>query len=509
MPTETMGGRAPSVFVGCVVAAFILTTLALGSWWGFPVQDDNYMIRLLRRGGPDRIIRDQPERPICAALIAGSARVAGEHRERYILVGLVLWSAFSAVSVRFWRLLFPEWAQAWPAIALAVVAPVLAVVQFTTVTTLYQCLVPVILLLAALVVLLGRSDCGAQWKPRLGVVLLAAAGAALSEYGLAAGGAAAVFLLMRRRWRGTLTLLAGGIAGYAIFRAMSDVHVRKATNPALQIQRLLSRPWPHPFSILTAAWYSVVGAWGRAVSEIRVEWSSKSTILGVLVALLVAGTATALFRHRREGVPGEGIGGRVLALLAAVVAGLAPAVIIQAWPLRLVYETRFTLPVVVFASCATAAILLAVARPELRALAVFALSFVAADRLIVQAFEEKRLQQNLEALGDRVLPFVRQTDGLVVLVSPDRTGQSAVEAMAKATYRWNLSDSDRFWMIRPEDLDPGFQSRTGCPDLRSVRLPPQYLGWPRATDDIAQLLWDPAERSGWSPVPYFPGCFSR
>ena len=504
-----MGGKVPSVLVGCVVAVFVLTTLAVGSWWGFPVQDDNFMIRLLRMGGPERLVQNQPERPICTWLIAGSARLAGEHRERYIFISLVCWSLFAAVAVRLWMLLFPEWPGAWPAIALTVVAPVLAVVQFTTVTTLFQCLVPVLLLLTSLVVLLGRSDGGAQWTGRSTAALLAMAGAALSEYGLAAAIASSVFLLLRGRWRGMLTLSAGVAAGHAVYRALGDVTVRPATNPAVQLRLLVSRPWPHPLRILSAAWYCVVGAWGRAVSDVQIEWSSKSTILAVSVALLVAAAAASLVRFRRDDVAADGIAGRLVALLGAVVAGLSPAVIIQGWPLRLVYETRFMLPVVVFASCATLAMLLAFARPALGALAVFALSFVAADRLIVQAFEEKRLQQSFEALGERVRPFVRQADGLVVLVSPDRTGQSAEEEMAKATYRWSLSESNRFWMIRPEVLDARFQSRAGCPELGSVRLPPQYRGWPRATDTIAQLLWDPGDLAGGLPAPYFLGCSSR
>jgi hypothetical protein len=232
-------------------------------------------------------------------------------------------------------------------------------------------------------------------------------------------------------------------------------------------------------------------------------------MFAVAVALLVGAAAASRVWFRRDGAAANGIAGRLWALLAAVVAGLTPAVIIQGWPLRLVYETRFMLPVVVFASCATLAMLLAFGRPELRALAVFALSFVAADRLIVQAFEEKRLQQSFEALGERVRPFVQQSDGLVVLVSPDRTGQSAEEEMAKLTYRWSASESNRFWMIRPEVLDRRFQSRAGCPDLASVRLPPQYLGWPRSSDTIGHLLWDPGELAGSLPIPYFAGCPSR
>jgi hypothetical protein len=437
----------------------------------------------------------------------------GEHPAPYVAITLVFWAVFAALAVRFWRRLFPEWRQAWPAVALAAVSPLLAIIQFTTVTTVAPCLLPVVLLVGALVLLLERPDGEAGWPLRIGAATLAAAGVAVSEYGLASAIACTVFLLLRGCRRGMWTLVSGTAAGYGVFRAVADVHIRSATDPQVQIVQLVSNPWPHPLRALSAAWYCLAGAWGSGLAAIRLEWASKSTVVAATLALLAAGVAAALAARRPEPRSATRVAGRVIALVGAVVAGLVPVVIIQGWPFTLVYESRFLLPVVVFATCATVATVLRMATPALQPVVVFLLCFIAANRLVDQAFEERRLQEKFDGLGSRVRPFVDRTTGLVVLVTPDQTRQSAEEVSVKVAYRWSAAESSRFWIVRPWMLGRRFESRAGCPNLDVVRLPAPSFGWPRTTDRISLLLWDPGDVEGnvpaTRPVPYFAGCPSR
>jgi hypothetical protein len=491
--------KTANVLVGTLLAVFALGTIAFGAFSGFPVQDDTYLVRLQRLGGGEGRILEHHDRPIVAFLVASSARWLGERPAPYIAIALAFWAAFAAVAVRFWRRLFPEWRQAWPAVALAAVSPLLTVIQFTTVTTVFPDLLPVLLLLGALLLLFERPDDEAGWAPRIVAAALAATGVAVSEYGLASAIACTVFLLLRGRRRAMWTLVSGAAAGYGLFRWISDVRIRGATDPQIQIVQLVANPWPNPLRALSAAWYSLAGAWGSGLGAIRLEWSSKSTLVAALVAVLVAGLAAALASPRPASPNVPRVAGRVIALVVAVVAGLVPVVIIQGWPFQLVYESRFLLPVVVFATCATVATALRMTTPAFQPLVVFLLCFIAANRLVDQAFEEKRLQARFDGLGSRVRPFLQGTTGLVVLVTPDQTRQSA--------------ESSRFWIVRPTMLARRFESRAGCPDLADVRLPRQSYGWERTTDRISLLLWDPGESEhnapATRPVAYFAGCPSR
>jgi hypothetical protein len=501
-----MSGKAPSVLVGAVLALFVLTALAVGSWWGFPVQDDTYMIRLLRLGGADLIIQEYPDRPIVGFLVATCVRFAGEHRALYIAIALVFWSLLAAQAIRLWVLVFPEWTPAWPAVALAVVAPVVTLVQFTTVTTVFPCVLPVTLVLGALLCLLGRADVGAGSVSRIAAVFLVAAAAVVSEYALATVAAAATLLLLLRRWRGTITILGGVSLGYAVFRAISDVRLRASTDPGVQLAALSSKLWSRTFNVLAATWHCMAGSWGRALYDFQITSGSKSTLFAAAVALAVAGCAASLGVGRHTTDRPEPVGRRLLAVIAAVAAGLAPTIFVLGWPLHYDFSTRYFLPELVFASCGAVALLLAFGQPRLGVLAVFLVSFLAADRLVLGAFEEKALQAALERFGERLRPFVGQDEGLLVLVSTSRKPMHVLEAMAKATYRWSFPEAGRLEIVEPGKAKLLLGPRSGCRSAESLRLSPRGLRWPRPAERIRLVMWDASSSGDPDPEPYFRGC---
>jgi hypothetical protein len=512
--------RRIELLVGLALLVLVSSTLAAGAWWGFPVQDDTYMIRLLRLGGPGLILAEHADRPVVGRLIAGCVRLVGEHRAPYIAVGLLFWMGLAAEGALLWIRLFPEWSYAWPAVALAVVAPVVTLVQFTTLTTVFPCVLPVVLVLAGLLVLLGRPEAGVGAGTRIAAALLAASAAVVSEYALATALAAATYLLLRRRWRGALSLLAGVSVGYAVFRAISDVTLRMTTDPDVQLETVLQQPWSPPLRTLSAAWDCIVGSWGRAAAGLQIEWASKSTLFAAGVALAAAICAAALRMDRAAADPPGSVGGRLLAVIAAVIAGLAPAFVIRSFPLSRVFETRYFLPVLVFASCATVAGLLSLARPRFASLVLLAVVFLSVDRLVLRAIEEKRLQSELERFGDRVRPFVGREEGLVVVVTPDRIGVSPEETMAKATYRWAFPQAGRFWIVRSAYAEARFGPRSGCRRVESLPVAPsrragargrleQVIRWPHADEPIRLILWDASHSDEADLEPYFRGCPAR
>jgi len=506
--------RRIQVLVGLALGALVVSTIAAGMWWGFPVQDDSLMIRLLRMGGPPLIVAEHPDRPVFGHLLATCARIAGEHRLLYVAIGLLLWLVLAAEAALLWIRLFPEWFHAWPAVALAVVAPVVTFVQFTTLTTVFPCVLPVVFVIAALLIVLSRPDDRLDAGTRIAAALLVACGAVVSEYALAAVAAAATFLLLSRRWRSSLTFLAGVSLGYVVFRAISDVTVRVHTDPAVQLERLQRKPWPVPFRTLSAAWSCAVGSWGRAASDFRIEWDSRSTLLAACCALAVAGGVAALSWNRVPVDRPEGIGGRLLALIAAAIAGLTPVFFISKFPLKLTYETRYFLPVLVFTSCATVAGLLHFTWPRYAPLALFAVVFLAADRLVLGAIEEKRLQAELERIGEqRLRPLVGKEEGLVVIVSTGDIESGGrlreippEERMAKETYPWPYPDFGRLWVVRPATAAAFFGPRSGCRRAESLHLEPREIRCTRADEPIRLILWDNSQSDEPDLEPYFRGC---
>lgn len=487
-----------------LLGLFVLGVIALGAVWGFPAQDDGYVFRLFRAGGLRAIVEQHPDRPLYGFMLAQTARLFGEHRLLYIALGLLAWSVLAAETAALWKRLYPEFRSLWPVAALASVSPVLAHVQFTTVTTVYPDLLPVELVFAAVIVALSRRDRLAT----VAALLLAAAAAALSEYGVATSLAATAFFLVRREKRSAGTIFIGAVAGYAVYRAMSDVAVRKVTNPSLQWSRWIERPLDPIPRIVAATWDSVVGVWGRAAGRVELDWSSKSSLIGAALALVVA---LAVVRLAREPAVSDGdppqpaSHSRLGALIAAVAAGLIPVVAIRGWPLSGQYSTRYLLSVSPFACCATIGILALVVRHRYLPIAMALLSFLAADQLVRGAWEERRLSIQLARTSDALRPFVHHIDGLTVLVEgrwPDRNVQ---ELIGRMTHQWNNEDARRLWILRPDAaLDP-FGTRMGCRDLTSLAINPNNIKWPPPDPRIAQFLFDD---SADAPVfqPYYLDC---
>ena len=500
--------RSMRLLFGAGLLTLISATLAVGGWWGFPVQDDTYMIRHLRMGGPERIVSEHADRPVVGRLMAAGARIAGESRPFYIAVGVLSWLALTLEAAALWARLFPEWAFAWPAVAIGIGAPVVTMVQFTTLTTILPCVLPVVLVLASLLMLLNRPDAEGTLGIRLGAALLAAAAAVFSEYALAAMAASVTFLFLRRRWRSALTLGAGVAVGYLVFRAISMVSVRATTDPDVQIENVTRGPLGVPLKILGAAWECLIGAWGRAATGFSLDWDTRSSILAATVAL-AAGLGAAAVGRRREGTnhPAKA-GGRLAALVAAVLAGLVPTFVIRGFPLTRVFETRYFIPVLAFASCATMGALMYASRPRVAPWILFAVVFLGVDRLVLRAFEEKRLQESLDRFGRQVRPLVatRVEDGLLILVSSRVPGVSPEETMAKATYRWPFPEAGLFWIVPPHVANNLFGPRAGCRSVRSLMLDKASIRWERPTENIRSLLWDASYSDTLDVEPYFRGC---
>lgn len=91
-----------------LLVLFVLGVIALGAMWGFPVQDDGYVFRLLRAGGPRAFVEQHADRPLIGFVLAEIVGLFGEHKFLYITVGLLAWVLFAAETAALWKRLYPE-----------------------------------------------------------------------------------------------------------------------------------------------------------------------------------------------------------------------------------------------------------------------------------------------------------------------------------------------------------------------------------------------------------------
>ncbi len=474
-PARRLGLRA--LWPLLALAAILLGTIAVGAWKGYPVADDGYMTILLRTG-PHKIAAANPDRPINAWLLdtwAGD----GSNIAPYILLDLFLWAALAWQAGLLWRRLFPESPRYWPLAAILCLAPLAVETQFTTLTTLMPANVPVCLAFGGLLLLLREESPSTAVSVFAGVAVALAV--AISEYGLVTAAAAITLLLFLGRLRRILPVAAGAAVGYGVFRAIADVSSRDEGRLAVQGTKLFSTPWAIPPRLGTGLWYTLFGAYGRAADQLRPEWSSRSTILALGIALLAAALAVWSCRGPREAASAEGGLGlrRPLALLAAATVALAGVMSQNTFLVLTGYESRLRLPALPFAAlivlCGIRALL-----PRYRMLAVGLLGFLAGYTTAVASVSTIREQRVLTEIGDVLRKRLGPEGTTTIAVVPQFAGRlDAVEMTAKATRGWSNAEAERVWVERSSDAMADFGDRMKCKPLGSFFIQNERFARPK------------------------------
>ncbi len=457
-PARRLGLRA--LWPLLALAAILLGTIAVGTWKSFPVADDGYFTFLLRGGG-ERVAAAHPDRPLYGWLLQACAG-RGTTTVPYVALDVILWTVLAWQAGLLWRRIFPESDRYWPLAAILCVAPLVVETQFTTLTTLLPANVPVCLALGGLLLLLRDGP------PSTAVSLTAAAvtaiAVAISEYGLVTAAAAMALLLVLGRLRRILPVAAGAAVGYGVFRAIADVGTREDTTLAVQGSKLFGTPWAIPPRLGTGVWYALFGAYGRAADQLRPEWSSRSTILALGLALVAAALTVWACRGPRGGAETEGRLGlrRPLALLAAAVAALAGVMSQNTFLMLVGYESRLRLPALPFASllvlCGIRGLL-----PRYRPFAVGLLGFLAAYTTVIVAVGTIREQRVMAEIGSVLRKRLGPDGTTTIAVVPQFAGRlDAVEMTAKATRGWPDAEANRVWFARSAEAAGDFGGRMQC-----------------------------------------------
>ncbi len=461
--------------------------MAFGMFTGYPIWDDNYFVLYQRESTLDDFFAQHVNRPLYGHLLVWSARIAGWHPGVHVVVAIGLWAVLAWQTARLSRRLLPgEPATAWLA-ALLTLWPALATTQYTTIITVYDANLPVSLALAGLLLCL-REEPERERARIFGAAALVAFGVMITEYALAAGFAAVALLAVRRRFRKAGAMFAGVAVGYAVFWLTADLDFRPKQSPAVQVIKLLHEPHRAIVRFFEGLWHCLVGAWAGAAGEIRFRPDSPSTLL----ALVVAGVAAVLFvrtyRRRSTGAPSDPSERVGVSLLAAVGAGILPIVlanrqVIVADP----YETRYLVPVLPFAATALAVGVSRLVMPRFRPAAAGVLAAVASYGIVSGAFQARTSQRNMEALGERLRPLLRDP-GYTIAVVPRAWRYEGSDLTPKVTWNWTDEEARRAWLLSEDSAAERYGPRSACHGTDRIDMPPVFLATGRK-GPVSHLVW--------------------
>lgn len=484
-----------------LIALPMAAAMAAGAIWGFPVFDDAYYLMSLREQAADGLAAQHRDRPVYGALLQAAALTFGRAEAPCVALAVGFWALLAWQTHRLWKRLFPEQADLSALAAALVFASPLIEIQFTTVTTVFPVILPVTLCLAAVLFLLrkGQNDMR-DWAIAAALTALAAL---VSEYAIVTAAAGSALLLGLRRVRSAIAVAVGAGLGYLAFRLLADISERPKVDSVARLGEALGRLWTTLTQWVSALAYTLAGAYGRAVSEFRLEWSSRGTLVAALAGAVAAAGAAAWLRPAPGLAPSRERSRHHVALLLAVAAGLCVVVLSGSNPLSAdPYRSRYRLPVVPFAVAATLAAVDRIVRPKYRAAVFASLAFLASWRIADGAFRVRREQQLMEDVGRRLLPLVQGSTGLVIGVVPDLQMLGSSDITPKVTKLWTDQDAGRVLVFPRGEAEEVIGVRLACvsPDTIDVRVK-RDVGVRYGSLDV--LVWVPIGKRGASePEPY-------
>ena len=274
-------------------------------------------------------------------------------------------------------------------------------------TTILPITLPVTLCLAAVLYLLARRP-DETLRDWVLAAALAALAALISEYAIAAAAACAALLLALRRFRSAVAITLGAGLGYLAFRLLADISARPKVDSVARLGQALGRLWTTLSQWLSALGYTLAGAYGRAVSEFRLESSSRGTWIAAFAGAVAAAGAAAWLRAPQA----------ARSVARALEAPRRPRFrrrlrAVRNRALRQQPLERRSLPLALSAAGrpvrrgATLAALDRVVRPRYRAAVFASLAFLASWRITDGAFRVRREQHLMEDVGRQLLPSFR------------------------------------------------------------------------------------------------------
>ncbi len=450
--------------VASVAALLILCAVyTLGAVVAFPFFDDGWAWLMLRERGREGIQASMSDRPFVGWLW-GTLAIRGSLLWGASLVAqAVLWPAMGVVSARLWSRLFPQLKRyAWLAACVAV-APFVTKVQMVTLNMALQALISVVPAYLALLLAWRFVDSGT----RRGRAALAASPAILTfaillnEYALPVV-IVGCTLLVFEWWQATdvstrsrilltlAVLLVTAAVAYSVYLVLADPGARSDVRPA-HILKLKNQPSWFPSILLLSLWRGLIGGFVEHFQSLPALITANPWAL--IVGLLVSGLLVWGFLSKRDPET-AGDGYTWLALLAALVAGLAPVVAMgrNPWNPEIGLNSRFGIPVLPVLAALTVRTAIGLTHRRWRAITVFLVSFtaalVAADEVRAAIKERRQMSRLGAALQERVVGTKGHTIAVIPVQARAMGAPLPWELVARLGYEWPVKQTRKLWAYR-------------------------------------------------------------
>jgi hypothetical protein len=493
-----------------LVAAFgvIAGALAFGAWSGFPIFSDAWVALIVRERGALALAADSPDRPVHGWLLQALVSSIGFGRIHAAIFVLLFWPLFAWQIARLWRRVFPQRASLSWLPAMLALSPIVVRSQFMSLTMLLPPLLPVMIGLEALLQGLGGTE-GRRARRLWAAGVIACAAAATSEYGVAVGIACSVAAIALLRPRLSVSLISGAVAGAVIFSLSADPTLRPDTSVSRALPDLLAHPARPLARAASGLWYGLFGAYGDAAGRVDLDSLSKSSILAAGLGLIVSALAVIAVRGRE--VPGARSPRATLAMLLAVAAGILP-VVLAGRPASIAssgidpISSRFLLPILPFAVCVTAGMVATLANARGFVAGTALLAFLCGDAAWREAFEARRAQRRMDALGAALRPLVAASSGITLAIVPDEPWlEFPPVVVGRATVGWSAEQARRVWIMPRRLAPPMLGSRVDCRIPADVRIPRVRHSVERA-GPLERVVWVPRLSTDAGGVELEPYC---
>lgn len=426
-----------------------------------PVWDDAWLAMLLDAGGS--ISSNMKDRPLVGLIWQTLSETSLLWSSGYV-IHCGVWFFTAVVGMCIWRAFYPGFAQYSLLIGCLILAPVICKTQMVILTTMLTSHLPVLLVYAAylLKVYIVRNQATSKRRFFLHATspaLVIFAGL-LSEYAVPAAAACAILLFFslrtlqvpRRQVVLTLAVWFGAVfVSYVAYWLIADPGARDEVRPETVLSHgLMRRLLNAGLVLLTNVWSLVAGNLLNGLASLRIAVSFYG--LTVLLIGLIAGLGLIKWTGRQskcEPLVFQKIspGSSNLAMLAALLIGCLPVVLMRPYGTYAEMGTRFWLPVLPVAASFSIAVALQIIRKR----HYWVLSGLVGCLLVQSVAEQVSNMLRVERVTKRCGPVLRQNlseCGITVaeFVFEDRRWiPYDYELTARLTRGWSQGERERFW----------------------------------------------------------------
>lgn len=471
--------------------------------WGglvaFPFYDDGWMVLMLREGLAAQLQPSMPDRPLFGWLLARLCDGLGGSPGGLLAVAALLNVLLAVESGLLWSALFPGMPQFACLVSALAISPVLVQAQLCTLMVALPCVLPVVATLAALLVLLRHPrDSRRGWAIAMGQAGLLTAGATLlSEYAVAATAANAV-ILAGCRWQSgdaaerrrliraaaMICILAAG--SYLLFLQMTNLDVSRPSVSPDAARGVVNKSVVSVIAnFATGCWHASLGAFVRALGQVVLDWSGKTTLLAALYGCIGGLLLWGAMPSRRG--PGKRPERTLLppaGLLLAIGAGLAPVALMGRGTALSGFGSRFLIPILPVAAMTTVYVLVRLVKPRFLCVVIVGVGMVAAHSSVSTAAAVRREFVSLSPLSDSLRPLVSTEPGFTVAILAQQ-GMD-YELTARVTAGWPVQLEKNFWLFDQDHGMAAYGARHACRQSEVIDKEVRSL---RRSGFVRRLLW--------------------